>query len=200
MKKVALYLRVSTDQQTVENQRKVLEDYCRAHDWRVVRTYEDVGISGAQDSRPALDQLKANCRERKFEAVLVWKFDRMARSTMHLLQTLSLFRECRVDFISVTECVDTSTPAGTMVLSFLAAVAQFERELIKERVNAGLQRAKAEGVKIGRPRRGFDVNEALKLKGAGMTWNQIAHRLSVPSATLRRSVTPLLKNPALQPA
>lgn len=195
MKRAAIYMRVSTDGQTTENQRLAVEQYCKLQGWKVAKVYEDVGVSGAQDRRTGLDALKADVAKSRFDVVLVWKFDRLARSTTHLLETLSLLTRYGVDFVSVTEAVDSSTPAGKMVLTFLGAIAEFEREIIRERVVCGLERAKSEGVRLGRPRVGFDVNEAVRLKKDGRSWNQLAKQLGVSSATLRRMVPPLLRNP-----
>jgi DNA invertase Pin-like site-specific DNA recombinase len=200
MKRAAIYMRVSTDGQTTENQRLALENYCRLQGWKIVKTYEDVGVSGAQDERDGLDALKTDVAKNRFDVVLVWKFDRLARSTTHLLETLSLLKRYGADFVSVTEAVDTSTPAGKMVLTFLSAIAEFERELIRERVVCGLERARSEGVKLGRKRVGFDVNEAVRLKREGRSWNQLVKQLGVSSATLRRMVPPLLKNPVSESA
>lgn len=194
-KRAALYLRVSTQDQSVENQRLAIEQYCQLQKWQIARIYEDVGVSGTQDRREGLDALKRDAAKGRFEVVLVWKFDRLARSTQHLLETLSLLQRYGVDFVSTTEAVDTSTPAGRMVLTFLGAIAEFEREIIRERVVCGLERAKTNGVRLGRPRAGFNVNEALQLKKSGLSWSQLAKRMPVSSATLRRTLTPLLKNP-----
>jgi|APSaa5957512622_1039677.scaffolds.fasta_scaffold79674_1 DNA invertase Pin-like site-specific DNA recombinase len=194
-KRAAMYLRVSTDGQTTENQRLAIEQYSRLQEWKIVQVYEDVGISGAKDVRPGLDSLKADAVKGRFDVALVWKFDRLARSTTNLLDTLALLQRYGVDFVSTTEAVDTSTPTGKMVLTFLGAIGEFEREIIRERVVCGLERAKVNGVKLGRPRRGFDVNEALRLKKGGLSWSQLAKRISVSSATLRRTLAPLLKNP-----
>ena len=200
MQRVAIYTRVSTaNGQTTENQSLAIQGYVeRQQGWKVTKTYEDVGVSGAKHDRAGLDRLKADCRKGRFNVVVVWKFDRMARSVAHLLETLELFREQDVDFVSVTEAIDTTTAAGRMVLTFLGAVAEFEREIIRERVRAGLERAKANGVKLGRPRVGFDVNEAVRLKQSGYSWPKLAKRLGVSSATLRRTVSPLLKNLAAE--
>jgi DNA invertase Pin-like site-specific DNA recombinase len=160
----------------------------------VAKAYEDVGVSGAQDRRVGLDALKSDAAKGRFDVVVVWKFDRLARSTSHLLETLALLQRYAIDFVSVTEAVDTSTPAGKMVTTFLAAVSEFERALITERVVCGLERAKAEGVRLGRPRIGFDVHEALRMKREGRSWNQLSKHLNVSSATLRRMLPPLLKN------
>jgi DNA invertase Pin-like site-specific DNA recombinase len=186
MKRAAIYLRVSTAEQTVENQRLAVEQYCKLQGWKLVKTYEDVGISGAQDRREGLDALKADVAKGRFDVVLVWKFDRLARSTTHLLETLSLLQRYGADFVSTTEAVDTSTPAGRMVLTFLAAIAEFERSIIQERVKAGLDRARSEGKRLGRPRVGFDLERALALRNDGLGYKQVAVALGVPRTTLFR--------------
>jgi DNA invertase Pin-like site-specific DNA recombinase len=186
MKRAAIYLRVSTAEQTVENQRLAVEQYCKLQGWKLVKTYEDVGISGAQDRREGLDALKADVAKGRFDVVLVWKFDRLARSTTHLLETLSLLQRYGADFVSTTEAVDTSTPAGRMVLTFLAAIAEFERSIIQERVKAGLDRARSEGKRLGRPRVGFDLERALALRSDGLGYKQVSVALGVPRTTLFR--------------
>ena len=189
----AVYCRVSTSDQTTENQKRDLTRYCESRDWVTAHVYEDVGISGAQDQRPALDELMLQARKQKFDVVLVWKFDRFARSVQHLLQALQEFQGLGIDFVSYSEGVDTSTAMGRMVFTFLGAIAEFERSLLRERVKAGMDRAKAEGVHCGRPRVGFDVNEALRLKQEGLSWSQLAKRTKVSVSSLRRTLTPLLK-------
>jgi DNA invertase Pin-like site-specific DNA recombinase len=200
LKRAAIYLRVSTTDQTVENQRLAIGRYCQLQGWRVAKVYKDVGVSGAQDRREGLDALKNDAIKGKFDVVLVWRFDRLARSTQHLLETLCLFQRYGISFVSTTEAVDTSTASGRMVLTFLGAIAEFEREIIRERVVCGLERAKANGTTLGRPRAGFDVNEALRLKRDGLSWSQLAKQMPVSSATLRRTLTPLLKNPEKAPS
>lgn len=187
MRKVAIYLRVSTADQTVENQRLAIQNYVSSHEgWKITAEYEDVGVSGAQHDRSGLDRMKADCAKGKFDLLTVWRFDRLARSTTHLLENLAMFQRHGVDFVSVTEAVDTSTTAGKMVLTFLAAVAEFEREIIRERVNAGLARAKANGVRLGRPRVGFDLQRAIALRNQGQGYKQVAAQLGVARTTLFR--------------
>lgn len=196
--RVAIYLRVSTTDQTTDNQRLAIQAYVKHHDgWTIAREYQDVGVSGAKHDRQGLDQLKADCAKGKFDVLIVWKFDRLARSTSHLLETLELLRQHDVGFVSVTESIDTTTAAGKMVLTFLAAVAEFEREIIRERVNAGLTRAKANGVKLGRPRVGFDLQRAIELRQQGLGYKQVAAQLGVPRTTLFRYLGAIPKSPSL---
>jgi len=195
MKKVALYLRVSTHQQTVENQRRELEAYCLRQGWTIAKVYEDSGYSGSKSDRPALNAMLADATFGKFAVLVVWKIDRLARSTLDLLNILTTLRNHGIDFVATTQAIDTGSSAGRMLVSFLGAIAEFEREMIVERVRSGLARAQAQGVKLGRPRVGFDVNQALQMKQGGSSWGVIAKELKVSSATLRRGLTPLLKNP-----
>lgn len=194
--RVGIYCRVSTTDQTTSNQRIELERYCQQRGWQVVQVYEDTGVSGATQERPALDKLMQAVRGGKVDCVLVWKFDRMARSVSHLLAVLQEFRAFNTSFVSTTEGIDTSTPVGQMVFVFLAAVGEFERSLIRERVCAGVARAKAEGIHCGRPRKGYDVATALTMKQQGSSWKQVAAKIGIPVGTLRRSLSPLLKSRA----
>jgi DNA invertase Pin-like site-specific DNA recombinase len=142
----------------------------------------------------------ADARRRRFDVVLCVRLDRMGRSLPHLISILQELGRFGVAFTSVAENIDLTTPAGKLVANFLAAIAEFERHLIRERVLAGLRRAKSTGVRLGRPRRGFDVNEALNFKRSGLSWKELARKVSVPVATLRRTLGPLLKNPDAQSA
>ena len=193
-KKVALYFRVSTNLQTIENQRLELEKYCERQGWSIVKTYNDTGLSGSKSDRPALNEMLQDAAKNKFQVLVVWKIDRLARSTMDLLNILMTLKTNGVDFCSTTQAIDTTTSYGKMVMTFLGAIAEFERDTIIERVNAGLSRAKANGVKLGRPRVGFDVGKALQLKRDGSSWTGMAKELKVSSATLRRIIPALLKN------
>lgn len=186
--RAALYLRVSTDQQSVSTQRRDLLAYCDARKIAVVREFEDVGVSGAKRDRPALDDLMKRARRREFDAVIVWRFDRFARSVTHLLAALEEFRALGVEFISYSEGVDTSTPAGKMIFVFLGAVGEFERSLIQERVRAGIARAKAEGIHCGRPSVAVDVEKALRLRQEGRSLRQIAKALGVGCGTVQRAL------------
>ena len=149
--RVAIYTRVSTDDQSTKTQEHELRQYAKNRGWTVQRVYTDHGFSGASEKRPALDELLRDTRKRKFDVVLVWKFDRFARSLRQLVSALELFRKFGIDFVSATEAIDTSLPSGELVFQIFGAIAQFERALIGERVRAGLGEARRNGKRIGRP-------------------------------------------------
>ena len=197
-KRVIAYLRVSTVEQVVETQELAIRRYCEAQGWTLGEVYADEGVSGAIDHRPALDRLKADVIKGKVDTLVVFKFDRLARSVSHLLQCLDLFRKHHVDFVSVSEGVDTSTSVGRMVYVFLSGIAEFERSLIKERTVAGLERARSKGKRLGRPRRGFDYSTAVDMRKQGMGFKQIADALKVPRTTVFRclSSTAIPKTPS----
>ena len=150
-KRVAIYTRVSTPEQCTLAQEIELKAYAENRRWTITRTYTDQGISGAVAHRPALDELMRDCRRRKFDVVLVWKFDRFARSLRQLVTALELFRNFGIDFVSATEAIDTSLPSGELVFQIFGAIAQFERSLISERVRSGIAQARRSGKRIGRP-------------------------------------------------
>ena len=149
--------------------------------------YIDVGISGAKEKRPQLDRLIADAHRRKFDAVIVWKFDRFARSVSHLLRALETFKALGIEFVSPSEQVDTSTPTGKMVFTVLGAVAELERSLIAERVRAGLRNAKAKGKRLGRPRKPVDRAKITHLRVQGMGWKKIASELEIGVGTTLRA-------------
>jgi DNA invertase Pin-like site-specific DNA recombinase len=151
-RRVALYGRVSTSlKQSPEMQMRELREYCANRGWKVSGEFVDSGVSGSKDSRPELDRLMADAHRRRFDIVAVWKFDRFARSVSHLLRALETFRSLGIEFVSLSEQVDTSTPTGKMVFTVLGAVAELERSLTGERVRAGIRNARAKGKRLGRP-------------------------------------------------
>jgi DNA invertase Pin-like site-specific DNA recombinase len=150
--RAALYARVSTNEQTCSNQLLELRRYAEARGWTVTE-YVDEGVSGAKQSRPALDRLLKDARRRRLDALVVWRLDRLGRNLRHLILTLDELTALGVSFVSLGEGIDTSTPAGRLQLHILGAIAEFERARIQERVKAGLTRAKAQGRRLGRPRR-----------------------------------------------
>jgi DNA invertase Pin-like site-specific DNA recombinase len=184
--RVAIYARVSTlDRgQTCETQLGELREYCANRKWSVVAEYCDRGISGAKQSRPQLDAMMADARRRKFDAVLVWRFDRFARSVQHLLAALEEFKALDVHFVSLTEAIDTSTPTGKMVFTVLGAVAELERSLIVERVKSGMKRAKREGIHVGRPRAEVDLRAAKKMLEGGKSLREVAEKFGVSASYL----------------
>ena len=186
-KTVALYARVSTLDQNCEVQ---LEDLRRYAGQRFGCSYEyiDVGVSGAQRRRPQLDALIKDAHKRLFEVVLVWKFDRFARSLKHLIDSLEEFRALGIDFISYTEGIDTTTPTGQLLFHVVGAVGQFERDLIAGRVRAGLAHARAMGKHIGRPRAQTDVARVLSLRNQNVSLRGIAKALGVPVSRVRRAL------------
>lgn len=185
--KLAGYVRVSTDEQQPDLQRDALRSYAGAHGHELVQVHEDLGLSGADQARPGLAALMAEAHRRRFQAVLVWKFDRFARSTIDLLEALQTFRALGIDFMSVTEGVDTTTAAGKMVLTFLAAIAEFERGLISERITAGIRSARARGVRWAGERT-VDLVRARELLAQGFSMVHVARLLEVPRPTLIRKL------------
>ncbi len=186
--RAAIYARVSTTGhgQDVGLQVEELRQVAGQRGWRVVGEFVDEGISGGKSSRPALDQMMAAARSGKLDVILVWRFDRFARSTQHLLTALEEFRVLNVSFVSVREQVDTTTPVGKVLFTLIAAISEFERALIQERVRAGVARAKAAGKHCGRPRVEIDVRPALALLEKGHSLSQVARMLRVPKSTLLR--------------
>jgi DNA invertase Pin-like site-specific DNA recombinase len=150
-KRAAVYTRVSTFDQHPEMQEQELVQYVERRNWDVYKIFSDKGVSGAKERRPALDALLADCRRGRVDVVVVWKFDRFARSLKQLLNALELFRELGIGFVSCTEAVDTSLPHGELLFQIVGAIAQWERSLIAERVKAGLQHARNQGKRLGRP-------------------------------------------------
>ena len=171
MKRAALYMRVSTKghRQTTDTQALALGDYAAHRGFEIIGEYRDEGISGSKDSRPALDRLMKDARARKFDVVVVARFDRFARSVSHLLRALEEFSHLAVDFVSLSESIDTSTPMGKMIFTVLGAVAELERNLIRERVMMGLDRAKRQGKTLGRPRTLVDRDRVVALRAKGLS-------------------------------
>jgi len=186
-KVVALYARVSTLDQNCEVQLEELRRYAGKRFARF-NEYTDTGVSGTQRHRPQLDMLLRDARKRLFDVVLVWKFDRFARSLKQLIESLEEFKALGIDFISLTEGVDTTTPAGQLLFHIVGAVAQFERDLIAERVRAGMAHARAMGKRIGRPRARVDLEAVAQLREAGRSLREIAVHLNIPVSRVRRAL------------
>jgi DNA invertase Pin-like site-specific DNA recombinase len=195
--KTAIYARVSTTNgQDPEMQLRELREYCQRRGWKVAQEYVDVGISGGKEKRPELDKLLADAHRRYFDVVVVWRFDRFARSVSHLLRALENFRSLGIEFVSLSEQVDTSTPTGKMVFTVLGAVAELERSLIAERVRAGLRNARAKGRKLGRPRKALDGAKLISMRSQGASWRAVGAALGVAPATALHAVSKgRLENP-----
>jgi DNA invertase Pin-like site-specific DNA recombinase len=173
-----------------------LRQFAEARGWQIVGEYADVGISGTKDSRPELNRLMADAHRRKFDVVAVWKFDRFARSVSHLLRALETFKALGVEFVSLSEQVDTSTPMGKMVFTILGSVAELERSMLVERVKAGLRNAKVKGKRLGRPRIVVDGARVTALRTEGLSWAKIAERLGVGEGSIMRMAHASAKNPS----
>jgi len=184
--KVALYARVSTEGQDPEVQLGALRAHVANRGWQLVEEFVDRGFSGARERRPALDRLMRAAWGGQFQAVLVWRFDRFARSVKHLVSALDTFRSMNVAFISLQEQLDTSSPIGQAMFTIIGAMAQLERDIIGERVTAGLERARARGQRLGRPRVQVDLETIRQLQRDGYSLGAIARRIQCSRATLRR--------------
>ena len=196
--RVALYGRVSTTNgQDPEMQLRELREYADRRGWRIVGEYVDRGASGAKDSRPEVNRLMTDAYLRRFDIVAVWKFDRFARSVSHLLRALESFKALGIEFVSLSEQVDTSTPTGKMVFTFLGAVAELERSLIAERVKAGLRNARAKGKRLGRPRVAVDAGRIATLRAQGRSWREVCAETGLSKGTVQRALSRLPKNPTL---
>lgn len=190
IRSVALYARVSTldKGQDPELQLRELRAYAAAQGLVVFEEYVEHGVSGAKDSRPALNRMMSDAKAspRKFDAIMVWKFDRFARSLRHLINSLFTLNEHGVAFMSLRDNVDLSTASGRLMFHMVGAFAEFEREIIRERVLAGLNNARAKGKQLGRKQRaGVDLDQLQKLRSEGKSWRAIERVMKIPQATLR---------------
>ena len=184
--KIALYARVSTSDQNCEMQLRELREYAAARKWTVYAEYVDTGWSGAKASRPELNRLLADARKRRFDAVLVWKLDRWGRSVADSIKSIQELTSLGLRFVAVTQNLDTdeSNPMARFMLHIMAAFAELEREIIRERVVAGVKAARVNGKTLGRPKRVFRRDEAMRMRGEGVSWRKIAAELDVPVTTV----------------
>lgn len=184
--KAAIYSRVSTSDQSAEMQTAELREFCARRRWEIAGEYTDIGESGAKSSRPQLDALLAAARRRQVDAVVVWRWDRFARSLSFLVKSLEEFRALGIEFVSLHEGTDTSTPNGRLVFAIFGAIAEFERELIRERVKSGIEAAKRRGTRIGRPARVVDAEAIRRMHKQGANWCQIGRELGISPRTAQR--------------
>jgi DNA invertase Pin-like site-specific DNA recombinase len=176
--KAAIYGRVSTTAQDTNLQMREVRQFVQRRGWQIAEEYIDKGISGNKEKRPALDKLMSDAKRRRFDAVVVYRYDRFARSLRHLVNALEEFRALGIEFVSIHEGVDTSTPNGRLVFGIFASIAEFERELIRARVRSGLAAARARGIQLGRPAlRKFTAKEIKQLRRdrrKGMPFQKLA--------------------------
>ena len=197
MKRAAIYARVSTHNgQNPEMQLGELRNYCERRGWEIAGEYVDVGVSGSKEHRPALDRLLRDSRKRLVDAVVVYRYDRFARSLRQLVNSLEEFRALGIDFVSIHEGVDTSTPNGRLVFGIFASIAEFERELIRDRVRSGLAAARVRGKRLGRPRVAVDNARIAALRGQGASWAKIGRELGIGEGTVSRAAQESAKNPS----
>lgn len=196
-KRVAVYARVSTSKgaQDPEMQLSEAREYTARRGFQIIKEYVDAGVSGCRESRPALNELMADAARRRFDAVLVWKLDRFGRSLKHLVNALEQLDSLGVSFISLHDNLDFTTPSGRLMFQIIAAMAEFERALIQERVRAGLRNARAKGKRLGRPRVFVDAAQIAALRNQGRSWSEICRATRVSRGTAQRALLSLPKNP-----
>jgi DNA invertase Pin-like site-specific DNA recombinase len=189
MKVIALYLRTSTNKQRkgLQAQEMALRHYCDSKNFTQLRIYSDEGISGSKSSRPALDQLMRDVYNFEIETVIVYSFSRFARSTKHLIDALEIFKEKKVNFVSITEQIDTASAIGNAFFTIIGAISQLERELISERVKNGLKNARNKGKTLGR-RKSCNRNLVLELINQGMTYRKISQLADCSLSSISRIV------------
>ena len=193
MKRAAIYVRVSTDHQTVENQTRELRQVAERRGWEVVEVYSDAGISGAKDrkQRPGLDRMLNDAGRRKFDIVMAWAIDRVGRSLIDLLGTIQHLEACGVDLYLDQQNIDTSTPMGKLVFQVTGAFAEFERGMIRQRVHAGLRRAVAKGTRLGRPPVKPELEKRIRdALAGGLSIRKTADKFGVNKSTVQRIGSP----------
>jgi DNA invertase Pin-like site-specific DNA recombinase len=190
--RVAIYARVSTTDQNCEMQLRELREYAKRRKWQVAGEYVDTGWSGAKASRPELDRLMRDAQARRFDCVAVWKLDRWGRSVANCLASIQELRCLGMRWLAITQNLDTdeSNPMSRFMLTIMAAFAEFEREMIRERVKAGMAAAKARGKRLGRPRVVFDRGKVATLSARGYSVRRIAVKLGVGAGTVHRVLRP----------
>lgn len=186
--RAALYVRVSTADQSPDLQLDELRCLAAHRGWTIADVFIDLGHSGAKDRRPELDRLMQRVQRGGVDIVVCWRFDRFARSVRHLVIALDEFRARGVDFVSLNDGIDTSTPAGRFTFHVIAAVAELEREMIRERTKAGIAAARRRGKHPGRPKSHVDLHRARQLLAAGATVSSVARQLNCARTTLRRAI------------
>ena len=188
-KSVAIYARVSTDKQKVDMQLDELRDYVKRAGWKIYREFVDEGYTGKNTIRPAFKQMLDEARRRKFDVLLVWKLDRLSRSLRDLIGTLDELGHLGIDFISYDNKIDTSSPTGKLVFQIIGAVAEFERDIISERVKAGLRNARRKGKRLGRPPVSpMTIEKANRLRAGGLSYRKIGKKLGISEGMVRKGL------------
>src|SRR6266851_10292210 len=189
MKRVALYVRCSTHEQDVTNQQRELEAVAQRHSWEVVGIFSDEGVSGARDRRPAFDRLRRGIMRKEFDMVAAWSVDRLGRSLQNLLVFLGELQAKNVDLYLHQQGLDTQTPAGRALFQMLGVFGEWERFMIRDRIMAGLARARAAGQRLGPPRVTVDLPRARALLAEGKSLRQVATIMGLKAATLHRHIS-----------
>ncbi len=188
--RVALYARCSTAEQSVDLQLDGLRDYAKVRGFTVVEEYLDEAVSGAKARRPALDRLLADAHRRQFDAVVVWKLDRLGRSLSHLIRLVEQLASLGVDLVSLGDAgLDSTGPSGRLIFHVIGAVAEFERDLIRERTRAGVAAARRRGKRLGRPRVHVPLSRAQSLLAEGLSMAAVARELGVSRSSLHRALS-----------
>jgi DNA invertase Pin-like site-specific DNA recombinase len=199
MKRVALYTRVSTDAQTTANQELALRQIAERRDWSVVHVYTDNGVSGAKgrNGRPGLEAMLKDAQRRRFDIVACWAIDRLGRSLIDLLGTIQHLEACSIDLYLDQQAIDTTTPMGKLVFQITGAFAEFERSMIQQRIRAGVDRAKAKGVKFGRPKVSATVEREVRHRlGSGEGMLKIARGMKIGTGVVQRIKKEMTSIPA----
>ena len=189
--KTALYARVSTVDkgQDPKMQLRELREYCQRRGWTITSEYVDVGVSGSKDSRPQLNKLMSDAKQRRFDAILCWKLDRFGRSLKHLVSALGEFEALGVAFVSLRDSFDLTTPAGRLMFNMVASFAEFERDLIRERVKAGIANRRAKGFRVGRKPVSINSAKLQALRSEGRTIREIADALGVSRGLVHKTLS-----------
>src|SRR5580698_718684 len=195
--RAAVYARVSTSNngQNPEMQIRELKEYCQRRGWEIEGEYVDAGVSGTKERRPQLDALLAACRKRNVDGVVVYRYDSFARRLRQLVNALEEFRSLGIEFISLHEGVDTSTPNGRLVFGIFASIAEFERELIRDRVKSGIAAARSKGKRLGRPRVSVDPARIATLRAQGLSLHAVDAKLGVSKHSVPRPIPHCVKTP-----
>ena len=189
-KNVAIYARVSTDRQSTESQLSTLRAYLEKRSWTLFKEYIDTGFTGSNTKRPVFNEMIADAKKRSFDVLLVYKLDRLSRSLKDLITTLDELQALEIDFVSYDNGLDTTTPTGRLLFHVVGAVAEFEKELIRERVKAGLNNARSKGKRLGRPPiPSLKLEEAKALRKTGISFRKIAGKIGIHESTIRYNLS-----------